>query len=112
MTSINKELRYLSHSLIWRGAAMLALGLAAVVWPEQILILAMMIVGLIATVFGLYEVSIAFVLRRRISGWWLVLLHGLASLAFAGLSVGAPGVSLRAALIVIAAWFLFYAALA
>lgn len=91
---------------------MLALGLGAVVWPEQILILAMMVVGLVATVFGLYEISIAFAIRRRTTRWWFVLMHGLASLAFAGLSVGAPGVSLRVALVVIAVWFLFYAALA
>jgi uncharacterized membrane protein HdeD (DUF308 family) len=111
MTSMNKELGRLSHTLVWRGVGMLALGLAAVVWPEEILILAMLIVGIIATVFGLYEISIAFAIRRRTPRWWLVLVHGAASLAFGGLSVGAPGVSLRAALIVIATWFLVYAAL-
>jgi uncharacterized membrane protein HdeD (DUF308 family) len=112
MTSINKELGHLSATLVWRGTAMLALGLAAVVWPEQILILAMLAVGIIATVFGIYEMSIAFAIRRRTRRWWLVLAHGAASVAFGGLSVGAPGVSLRVALIVIATWFLVYAAVA
>jgi len=112
MTSMTKEFGHLSQTLVWRGAAMLALGLAAVVWPEQILILAMLIVGIVATVFGLYEISIAFAIRRRTPRWWLVLFHGATSIAFGGLSVGAPGVSLRVALIVIAIWFLVYAGLA
>jgi uncharacterized membrane protein HdeD (DUF308 family) len=112
MTSINKELGHLSATLVWRGAGTLALGLAAVTWPEQILILAMLAVGIIATVFGLYEMSIAFAIRRRTRRWWLVLAHGAASIAFGGLSVGTPGVSLRVALIVIATWFLVYAAVA
>jgi len=106
MTSMTKELGHLSYTLVGRGAAMLALGLAAMVWPEEILILAMLIVGIVATVFGLYEVSIAFAIRRRSPRWWLVLVHGATSIAFGGLSVGAPGVSLRVALIVIAIWFL------
>jgi uncharacterized membrane protein HdeD (DUF308 family) len=112
MTSMTKELGHLSYTLVWRGAAMLALGLAAMVWPEEILILAMLIVGIVATVFGLYEISIAFAVRRRTPRWWLVLVHGATSIAFGGLSVGAPGVSLRMALIVIAIWFLVYAGLA
>lgn len=112
MTSMTKEFGHLSQTLVWRGAAMLALGLAAVVWPEQILILAMLIVGIVATVFGLYEISIAFAIRRRAPRWWLVLVHGVTSIAFGGLSVGSPSVSLRVALIVIAIWFLVYAGLA
>jgi len=106
---MNTELGRLSQTLVWRGLAMLAFGLAAVVWPEQILILAMLAVGIVATVFGLYEISIAFAIRRHAPRWWLVLGHGVASLAFGGLSVGAPGVSLRVALIVIATWFVVYA---
>lgn len=112
MISTDKELGHLANTLIWRGAGLLALGLAAAVWPEQILIAAMLAVGIIVTVFGLYEISIAFSIRRRTGRWWLVLLHGVASIAFGGLSVGAPGVSLRVALFVIAAWFLLYAGVA
>jgi uncharacterized membrane protein HdeD (DUF308 family) len=112
MTSMNKELGHLSHTLVWRGAAMLALGLAATIWPEQILILAMLAVGIISAVFGIYEISIALAIRGRTPRWWLVLAHGVASFAFGGLSVGAPGVSLRVALVVIAAWFLVYAVVA
>ena len=112
MISMSKELGHLSHTLVWRGAAMLAFGLAAIIWPEQILIVAMMAVGIVATSFGLYEISIAFAIRRRTARWWLVLAHGAGSVAFGGLSVGMPGVSLRVALVVIATWFLFYAGVA
>jgi len=91
---------------------MLALGSSAIAWPEPTLIAAMLTVGLIASLFGLYEVSIAFSIRRRTSRWSLVLAHGIASLTFGLLSVGAPGLPLRLAVVLIAVWFAGYALLA
>jgi uncharacterized membrane protein HdeD (DUF308 family) len=112
MISVSKELDRLSNTLVWRGLAMFVLGLAAIVRPEEVLIVAMLGVAAIAIAFGLYEVSIAFALRRRTSRWRLVLTHGVLSLAFGGLSIGEPGVSLRVALAVIASWFVLYALIA
>jgi len=91
---------------------MLVLGLGSVIWPEPVLIAAMFTVGLIATVFGLYEVTVAIAIRHRGSRWWLVLAHGLASLGFGLLTVGAPALPLQLALVVIAVWFFVYAAVA
>jgi uncharacterized membrane protein HdeD (DUF308 family) len=112
MTSMTKELRRLSYSLLLRGAAMLALGLSAIIWPEPVLIAAMFTVGVIAVLFGLYEASIAIAIRRRTPRWWIVLAHGAATFLFGLLSVGGPGLSLRLALIVIASWFIFYSLIA
>lgn len=112
MTSMTKELRRLAHSLLLRGAAMLALGLSAIIWPEPVLIAAMFTVGVIAALFGLYEVSIAIAIRRRTARWWIVLAHGAATFMFGLLSVGGPGLSLPLALLVIAGWFMLYALIA
>ena len=108
MGTIQRDAQRLSRTLIWRGALMFLLGACAVVWPKEVLIVAMIAVALIATLFGLYEIYVAVTLRRSTPRWWLVLLHGLASLAFASLTVGAPAQSIRLWLAVIAAWLLLY----
>lgn len=112
MLSMTKEIKRLSRTLIGRGAAMLLLGLAAVLWPEPVLVAAMLSVGIIASVFGLYEMSIAFALRPHTPRWRLALLHGAAALAFGILTLSAPAISLGVALGVIALWLLLYAGIA
>jgi len=109
MTSMSTELDRLASTFVWRGLAMLVLGFAAVVRPEEALIVAMLGVATIAIAFGIYEVSVAFAIRRRTPRWRLVLVHGVLSIGFGGLSVGEPGVSLGVALAVIASWFVVYA---
>lgn len=112
MSPMKKELGRLSATLIVRGAAMAALGTAALVWPEEVLILAMLSVGVVATLLGIYEISLAFGIRDRTRRWSLVLIHGIASVAFGLLTVGSPGVSLRVALAIIAVWLVLYASVA
>jgi uncharacterized membrane protein HdeD (DUF308 family) len=112
MVSMIKELSRLSHTLILRGALMLGLGLVAVTWPEELLVFALLLVGAIATLLGLYEIGIAFTLRRRAPQWLLVLLHGFASIAFGLLTAGIAGVELIVALRAVAIWLCAYAALA
>ena len=70
---MRRELGRLSHTLVWRGALMLLLGLGAITRPEELLILALLAVGGIATLFGLYEMSIAISIRSRAKHWRLVL---------------------------------------
>jgi uncharacterized membrane protein HdeD (DUF308 family) len=112
MTTIRQELRRLWHTLVWRGGAMLLLGLGALIWPEEVLIFAMVSVGIIATVFGLYEMTVAASLGRLTPAWMLVLIHGTAVLLFGALTVGGPRLSLGTAMLLIAGWLLAYAALA
>ena len=108
---MRRELGRLSHTLAWRGALMLLLGLGAMVRPEEMLIPALLVVGGIAALFGLYEMSIAISIRSRATRWRLVLAHGAASLVFGMLTVGAAGVALRVALAATAAWLVLYAAM-
>lgn len=112
MITIRQELRRLWHTLLWRGGAMLLLGVGALIWPEDVLILAMVSVGIIATLFGLYEVTVAVSLRQKTPAWTLILIHGTAVLLFGALTVGAPGLRLSMALSLTAGWLLMYAALA
>ena len=91
---------------------MLVLGLGALIWPEDVLIFAMVSVGIIAALFGLYEITVAASIRRRTPAWTLILIHGAAVLLFGAMTVGAPGLSLRIALSFTAGWLLMYAALA
>lgn len=112
MTTVRQELRRLWHTLVGRGALMLILGLGAVIWPEDVLIAAMILVGMIATLLGLYEITIALSVRQKTSGWTLILLHGVAALSFGALTLGGPGLTLRIALAIVAGWMLVYAALA
>ena len=111
MIHVSKELTRLSRTLVVRGALMLVLGVAAVMWPEPALIGAMLTVGIVASVFGIYEMSIGVSLRGRTPEWSVILAHGTASLAFGLLTVGAPGLTLRLALVVTAAWFVLYTAI-
>jgi len=112
MTTMRKELSRLSDTLLWRGAAFTMLGVAAVIWPEPILIGALLTVGLLATLLGIYEMTIAASIRLRTTRWWLVLSHGTLSLGFGLLTVGASALSFRFALVVVVAWLVAYAGVA
>ena len=107
-----KELSRLSHTLIARGALTLGLGLGAVIWPEEMLVFALVLVGTIAGLFGLDEIAIAFGLRHGAPQWRLPLFHGLASIVFGLLTMGVAAVELRVALFVVAGWLVCYAMLA
>jgi uncharacterized membrane protein HdeD (DUF308 family) len=112
MTTMRKELGRLSDTLLWRGVAFTMLGVAAVIWPEPILIGALLTVGLLSTLLGLYEMTIAASIRRRTSRWWLVLAHGILSLGFGLLTVGSSALSFRFALAVVMAWLIAYTGVA
>jgi uncharacterized membrane protein HdeD (DUF308 family) len=88
---------------------MLLLGLGAVIWPEQILVGALILVGVTATLSGVYELSIAAALRRHTIHWRVALLDGLASLLFGGLTMGVARLSHFAALALTTGWLLLYA---
>ncbi|HEY9227369.1 MAG TPA: DUF308 domain-containing protein [Gemmatimonadaceae bacterium] len=110
--TMTKELSRLVHILMSRGALMLALGFAAVARPEEVLVSALVLVGTIAALFGLYEASVAVTLRPNMPRWRLALFHGLASMAFGLLTMGVAAMRLRVALVAVALWLLCYALLA
>lgn len=112
MIRVAVEMRRLSHSLMTRGTIIFVLGLSAIIWPEECLVPALMGVGIVAVLFGLFEVAIAAAIRRRAAQWWLVFTHGLAAVAFGFLTVGTATPKLEIALVFVAAWLASYAAIA
>jgi len=91
---------------------MLLLGMGAVIWPEQVLVAALILVGAIATLSGIYELSIAVALRPRTQYWRVALLDGVASILFGALTMGVARLPLFVAIAVTTAWMLLYAGFA
>lgn len=112
MSMTQNEFRRIWHALTARGAAMLLLGLGAVLWPEQILVAGLILVGVLATLSGIYELSIAAALRRYTIHWRVALLDGIASMLFGGLTMGVARLSHFAALAVTTGWLLLCAGFA
>ena len=112
MSMTQSEFRRIWHTLIARGAAMLLLGLGAVIWPEQILVGALITVGVLASLSGIYELSIAAALRQHTIHWRVALLDGVASLLFGGLTMGVARLSHFAALALTTGWLILYAGFA
>jgi uncharacterized membrane protein HdeD (DUF308 family) len=112
MLSMTKELTHIAHITLLRGALMLLLGLMAVIWPASVLVAALAAVGVVATVFGLYELAIGVSLRPLTHQCPLVLLHGAATAAFGMLTLGSLGLSLEVGLVLTGGWLALYAILA
>src|SRR5262245_11781862 len=109
MIRVAAELNRLSTSLITRGGFTFALGLAAALWPEECLVPALISVGGIGALFGLYEMAIGGAIRRRARRWWLVVADGLLVVLFGLLTVSAAAPRLNVALALVAVWLGAYA---
>lgn len=112
MIMARSEYQRLWHTLVVRGSLMVALGVVAMLWPEPVLVDALLAVGLLASLLGIYEASIGATLPRGTPGRTVVTLHGLVTLAFGLMTVGAPPVSLALGLAVVTGWLLLYAGVA
>ncbi|HEY6828424.1 MAG TPA: DUF308 domain-containing protein [Gemmatimonadaceae bacterium] len=112
MSMTQNEFRRIWRTLATRGAAMLVFGLGAILWPEQILVAGLILVGVLATLSGIYELSIAVALRQHTIHWRVALLDGVASLLFGALTMGVARLSHFAALAVTTGWLILYAGFA
>jgi uncharacterized membrane protein HdeD (DUF308 family) len=111
MTLTQLELRRLWQTLSWRGAAMLVMGLAAMVWPEPVLVPALIAVGLVATLLGLFELSIGLPMRSR-TVRRVVITHSVLVVLFGALTAGVSALPLGVAVFVAGLWLVVYAVLA
>ena len=112
MVPVKQEMTRLSHTLVWRGLLIAILGASAVVFPELVLIPALLAVGAVAMLSGIYEISIAVSVRAHAARWRLVLSHGFASVTFGMLTMAVAAPKLRWALVATSAWLVFYASIA
>jgi uncharacterized membrane protein HdeD (DUF308 family) len=92
--------------------AMFLLGTAAVFWPQQSMVIAILAVGAIAVILSSLETVLALTMRHLSQWWRLIAVHGSMVLAFGVITVGAPGLGLELAMDLLAAWVLCYAVLA
>lgn len=112
MRSIELEVTRLARLLLWRGLAVLLLGVAALFWPQQLMVVSIFSVGTIAAMFGSFEAVLGLTMRHLSEWWRLITLHGSLVLAFGVITVGAPGLGLELAMDLLAAWLLLYGVLA
>ena len=112
MSLTQHELRHVRRALAIRGFLMFVLGLGAVIWPEQVLVGALILVGVIATLSGIYELSVAAALRAHTIHWRVALLDGVASLLFGALTMGVSRLSHFAALALTTGWLILIAGFA
>jgi uncharacterized membrane protein HdeD (DUF308 family) len=112
MTNLRRETRRLALGFVVSGSVTFALGVLALALPESTLIASMLAVGLISVLFGLNQILSAAAIRLRAPLWRLVLAHGVLTLAFGLLTVGATRLSLSTAAGLIAAWLVVRSILA
>lgn len=90
--------------LVLLGAAGIAAGVIAIVWPGITALLLVIVIGAWAFVTGALETAAAIRRRDGGSGRWLLMLAGLASVAFGVLVVLLPGAGALALVLVIGAY--------
>ncbi len=111
MAALTREVSHFSTSLIARGALMVFLGVAAIGWPDDVLVFAMLIAAALLAMLGAYEMFVALKTRRDSPGWMVPMANGAACIAFAILTLVFPGLTLELTLILVAVWLGFYALL-
>ena|SRR3569833_1499936 len=104
---MRSEIFALSNVLLLRGAALIVLGGVAIAWPEQTLVPALIAGSLIATLTGLYEITIGVALRGT-RGAAVVLSHGVLAIVFGLLTAGVTALSWPTPVSVVIAWLLVY----
>jgi len=112
MTALGKEVHRLSRSLVASGSVTLALAMLAVAVPESTLVAGMLTVGLLAVLFGANQILTSTSIRDRASAWRLLLWHGVLSVLFGMLTVGATAMTFAMTLASVVAWLLGHAMLA
>ncbi len=91
--------------LLFEGVAGLAAAAVTVIWPAITLVVLIYIIAGWAIVTGIFEVITAIRLRKHVSGEWLLIITGVASILFGAILFSAPG----AGAIVLAWWIGAYA---
>ena len=87
-----------------RGLFALLFGLAAIIWPGVTIIVLVTLFGAYALIDGVVAVGVSLHERRFIRRWWVLLLEGLAGIAFGVITLLWPAITAFALLYLVAAW--------
>jgi uncharacterized membrane protein HdeD (DUF308 family) len=97
--------------LLFEGIVSVAAGVAAFVWPDITALALLSLIAVWAMVTGIAEIAAAIVLRRQISGEWLLVTSGVLSFAFGALVLLFPGAGALALVWWIGAYAIAFGAL-
>lgn len=111
MIALSRQANRFSTSLLARGALMVFLGVAAIGWPDNVLVFAMLIAATLLAVLGAYEMFLALRARKDTPGWMVPMANGAACVGFAILTLVFPGLTLELTLKLVAVWLVLYAIL-
>ena len=111
MISLFRETNRFSATLLARGVLLVFLGIAAISWPDRVLVGAMITAAAALALLGLFEMVIALRTRKATRGWILPMSNGAACVGFALLTLAFPGLSLGLTLALVAVWLMLYASL-
>jgi uncharacterized membrane protein HdeD (DUF308 family) len=111
MLTLSRETSRFATSLIVRGTLLAFLGIAAISWPDDVLVIAMVVGAGLLAVLGAYEMLLALRTHSATPGWMVPMASGAACVSFAILTLVLPGMALDVTLLLVAVWLVLYAAL-
>lgn len=111
MTTLSRETSRFATSLIVRGTLLAFLGVAAIGWPDEALVIAMVVAAGVLGVIGAYEMLLAVRTRSVTPGWMIPMASGAACVSFAILTLAFPGLAIDVTLLLVAVWLMMYAAI-
>jgi uncharacterized membrane protein HdeD (DUF308 family) len=87
-----------------RGLLSIVFGVLVLIWPEIALEALVLLFGIFALVDGVFAIISAIRGRKEYRQWWLVLLEGIAGVAFGVVAFGWPRITALVLLLLIASW--------
>ncbi len=90
--------------LVLRGLLAIALGVFALMWPQETIAALVVVFGAIALVDGAFAVVAAIAGHSLTPYWWVLLLQGLLGIGVGMLTLSNPAITAVALLIYIAVW--------
>ena len=103
-----RALDLFSRSQLVRGGVLVALGIAALQWPDAALPASMAAAALLVVSSGAYDVYVGAASRREFRGWLLLAGHGAACIAFGILTGVLTRVPQDFAMLLVALWVALY----
>ena len=106
MRDLSRPVTRFASVLEARGGIAIGAGAVALAWPDEVLLPAMLLTGLVLAASAIYEVTFAVRHRAENRGWPLALADGLACLGLATLIASLTAIPFHATLVLAAVWFL------